>query len=234
MNALEDQKQQAAERACQDVQDGMILGLGSGSTARYLVLGLAARLRDGRLHDIVGVPTSEATAALAREHDLPIATLDTHPTLDLAIDGADEIDPQLNLIKGLGGALLREKIVATAATRFVIIADETKLVGQLGTRAPLPVEVVPFGVALCTRLLRNLGCEPTLRRAADGTPAQTDQGNLILDCHCNGIPDSSALGVAIKAIPGVVEHGLFIGMAAAAYVAGSAGVAIMARPSGPA
>jgi ribose 5-phosphate isomerase A len=231
MANLEQYKQQAAARALDEVQSGMALGLGSGSTARYLVLGLAERLRDGRLRDIIGVPTSDATAALARQHGVPLATLDTQPVLDLAMDGADEIDPQLNLIKGLGGALLREKIVACSARRFVIVADDTKLVTQLGQRAPLPVEVVPFGQALAERRLRELGATPVLRRAGDGTVYRTDQGNIILDCRFASLADPASIGVAVRAIPGVVEHGLFISMAAAAYVAGAQGVAVITQPA---
>ena len=222
-------KQQVAEHALQHVRSGTALGIGSGSTARYLVYGLAERLRDGRLHDIVGVPTSEATAGLCRELGIPLATLEERPRLDLAIDGADEIDPSLNLIKGLGGALLREKIVAASADRFIAIADDSKLVGQLGTRAPLPVEVITFGLPLATRRLADLGCTPVLRRAADGSPFRTDEGNAILDCRFAGIADASALNAAINAIPGVVEHGLFINIASAALVAGAGGVTTMVR-----
>ncbi len=231
MANLEQYKQQAAERALDEVQSGMVLGLGSGTTARYLVLGLAERLRDGRLRDIVGVPTSDATAALARQQGVPVATLDEQPALDLAMDGADEIDPKLNLIKGLGGALLREKIVACSAKRFVIVADDTKLVTQLGERAPLPVEVVSFGQVLVERRLRELGAEPVLRQTAPDKPYLTDQHNIILDCRFASFADPASLGVAVRAIPGVVEHGLFINMAAAAYVAGSQGVAVITQPA---
>src|SRR3954466_7566336 len=163
-------KRQAAEDALQYIHSGMTLGLGTGSTATHMLHVLAEALRDGRVRDIVGVPTSDAIGALARRLGVPIATLDERPQLDLAIDGADEIDPALNLIKGLGGALLREKIVESSASRFVVIADETKLVAQLGTRAPLPVEVIKFGLPLCTRRLTELGGVPTLRRAPDGSP----------------------------------------------------------------
>jgi ribose 5-phosphate isomerase A len=231
MANLEHYKEQAAEHALAEVQSGMVLGLGSGSTARYLVLGLAARLHDGRLRDIVGVPTSDATAELARQHGVAVTTLDMQPALDLAMDGADEIDPHLNLIKGLGGALLREKIVACSARRFVIVADDTKIVTQLGERAPLPVEVVPFGQVLVERRLRELGAEPVLRQTSPGTPYLTDQGNIILDCRFASFVEPATLGVAVRAIPGVVEHGLFINMAAAAYVAGAQGVAIITRPA---
>jgi len=230
MTNLDLYKQQAAERALEYVRSGMTIGLGTGSTARHVLDGLAARLRDGRLRDVVGVPTSEATGALARQLGIQIATLDEHPRLDLAIDGADEIDPALNLIKGLGGALLREKIVAASAERFVVIADDTKLVRQLGTRAPLPVEVIAFGRSLAERRLGELGCVPALRQAPDG-PFHTDEGNLILDCRCSGIADAPVLSAAIRAIPGVVDHGLFIGMAAVAIVAGAQGIATLVRPA---
>jgi len=223
-------KRQAAERALGYVQSGMVIGLGTGSTARHVLDGLAARLKDGRLREIVGVPTSEATGATAQRLGIAIATLDQRPTLDLAIDGADEIAPSLDVIKGLGGALLREKIVAASAERFIIIADDTKLVDRLGTRAPLPVEVIAFGRALAERRLAELGCTPVLRRADGGAPFRTDEDNLILDCHFDGIPDAAALNAAIHAIPGVVDHGLFIGMVALVVVAGASGVATMVRP----
>lgn len=230
MTDLETYKQQAAEQALQEVASGMAIGLGTGSTARYMLLGLAARLRDGRLHDIVGVPTSNATAALANHLGIPLATLEQRPLLDLTIDGADEIDPALNLIKGLGGALLHEKIIAVSSRRLVIIADETKLVDRLGSHAPLPVEVVPFGLPLCIRRLAELGCTPVVRLAADGSTFCTDEGNVILDCRFASIPDAVALGAALKAVPGVVDHGLFIGLASVALIAGSGGVTTFVRP----
>ena len=229
MSNLDSFKQQVAEHALEYVESGMVLGLGTGSTASHLVRALAARLREGRLRDIVGVPTSESTAALAQQLGITLATLDQRPRLDLAIDGADEIDPALNLIKGLGGALLREKIVESSADRFIVISDETKLVSQLGTRAPLPVEVIAFGLALASRRLADLGGTPELRRAPDGSPFRTDEGNLILDVRFAGIADAPALNAAINAIPSVVEHGLFIGMASIALVAGAAGVTTMVR-----
>jgi ribose 5-phosphate isomerase A len=229
MNDLEAYKQQAAERVIRYVQSGMALGLGTGSTAKHLLRGLATRLRDGRLHGIVGVPTSEETAALARELGIALVTLAERPRLDLAIDGADEIDPALGAIKGLGGALLREKIVAASADRFILVGDDTKLVARLGTHAPLPVEVIPFGLPLCERRLAALGCVPALRRAAGGEPFRTDEGHAILDCRFEAIQDAPALAAAIKAIPGVVEHGLFLGMAELAVVGGSGGVRTVTR-----
>ena len=224
MTDLDIYKQQAAEHVLDYVQSGMALGLGTGSTAKHVLRGLAARLSDGRLRDIVGVPTSEEIATLARELGIPLVTLAERPRLDLALDGADEIDPALNAIKGLGGALLREKIVAASADRFILVGDETKLVPRLGTRSPLPVEVIRFGLPLCERRLAALGCVPTLRRAAGGDPFRTDEGNLILDCRFETIDDAPALAAAISAIPGVVEHGLFLGMAERAVVGGAGGV----------
>ncbi len=218
-------KHSAAEAAvAAEVGSGMRLGLGTGSTAVHVVRAIARRLEAGDLERIVGVPTSEATAALARSLGVPLATLDEEPELDVAIDGADEIDPQLDLVKGLGGALLREKIVASAARRVVIVADDSKLVDRLGSRSPVPVEVIPFATAVCRRALAALGCTPTLR------DFRTDEGNVILDCaFAGGLGDPSGVAAAIGAIPGVVEHGLFLGMAAVAYVASDDGVTELER-----
>jgi ribose 5-phosphate isomerase A len=218
-------KHSAAEAAvAAEVGSGMRVGLGTGSTAVHVVRAIARRLEAGDLERIVGVPTSEATAALARSLGVPLATLDEEPELDVAIDGADEIDPRLDLVKGLGGALLREKIVASAARRVVIVADDSKLVDRLGSRSPVPVEVIPFATAVCRRALAALGCTPTLR------DFRTDEGNVILDCaFAGGLDDPSAVAAAIGAIPGVVEHGLFLGMAAVAYVASDDGVTELER-----
>ena len=225
---LESLKRDAAEAAIEaEVRSGMLLGLGTGSTARWLLEGLAARLGDGRLAGIVGIPTSEDTAARCRELGIPLATLDQHPALDLAIDGADEIAPGLALIKGMGGAHLREKVVACAATRFVVVADESKLVARLGDRAPLPVEVIGFARSVCDRLLREQGWMPE-PRMRDGEPWITDEGNLILDCRRADWSDPPALQRALADMPGVVEHGLFLDMAAAAYVAADGGVRVLA------
>lgn len=223
-NEQEAYKQQAAEHALRLVQSGMRLGLGTGSTANHFLRGLAARLNTGDLHDIVGVPTSEATALLAGQLGIPLTSLDLQPALDIAFDGADEIDPQLRLIKGLGGALLREKIVAVAARQFVVIGDISKRVVQLGERTPVPVEVIPFGVTPVTWRLSQLGATPTLRHNATGTLFCTDSQNLIVDCHFGPISDPEALAAAIKALPGVVDHGLFLGIATRCIVAGPAGI----------
>jgi ribose 5-phosphate isomerase A len=225
MLTTEDQyKQQAAEHALSLVQSGMRLGLGTGSTVNFMLHGLAARLRDGRLQDIAGVPTSETTAKLARQLGVPLISLADAPQLDLALDGADEIDPQLNLIKGLGAALLREKVVAASAARFVVFGSASKCVAILGVRTHVPVEVVAFAIPLCERRMAALGATPTLRLQPDGTPLHTDEGHVILDCRFPSIPDPSGLATAIAAIPGVMGHGLFVGMADTAIVAGVAGV----------
>ncbi|HYW29492.1 MAG TPA: ribose-5-phosphate isomerase RpiA [Gaiellales bacterium] len=220
-------KRDAAEAAIDaEVQSGMTLGLGTGSTAAFLLDGLAARLEDGALAEITGVPTSEATAERCRELGIPLATLEQRPRLDLAIDGADEITAGLDLIKGLGGAHLREKVVAASATRFVVVADESKLVARLGDRAPLPVEIIPFAYPLCERLLDDAGWTPQLRGGAE-SPFLTDEGNHIADCRRGDWGDPPLLAAELDAMPGVVAHGLFLGMAAAAYVATPGGVRVL-------
>jgi len=220
-------KRKAAEQAVEFVDSGMTLGLGTGSTVFYALRRLGDRIRTGQLRDVAGVPTSEATARLAREFGIPLTTLDKHPHLDLTIDGADEVDPDMNLIKGLGGALLREKIVAAASHRLVIVVDDTKLVNQLGAHAPLPVEVVPFGWQLHIPYLENLGANPTLRRTADGEPYLTDGGHYIIDCQFAGIDDASTLAIALSAQPGIVEHGLFLDMADTVVVGRPGGVSML-------
>jgi ribose 5-phosphate isomerase A len=205
------QKRAAAEAAAALVEPGMRIGLGSGSTAALVVEALAARLGQG-LRIAGGVPTSEATAALARRLGLPLAELDDRP-LDLAIDGADEVEEGSHaLLKGRGGALLREKIVATASRRLVIVVDAGKRVPRLG-RGPLPVELVDFGRAATLARLAALGLAPALRQAAGGQPFRSDGGHLIADCTTGPIADAAALDRALHAIPGVVETGLFLGLA---------------------
>lgn len=216
-------KQQVGTAAAQLVEPGMVIGLGSGSTAAFLVQALAERLRQG-LTIRGAVPTSQATAQLASSLGIPLVSLDTHPTLDLAIDGADEIDPQLNLIKGAGGALLREKVVATAARQFVVISDSSKLVTHLGEHFALPVEIVPFALTPVRQWLERLGASVEPRMHA-GQLFVTDNQNIILDCRFpNGIPDPMDLQTRIRAIVGVVEHGLFLGIAQRALVAGPTGL----------
>ena len=216
-------KQQAANRAVELVQPGMVLGLGSGTTALLAVRRLAEQLHAGRLRAIVGVPTSLGIEQEARRLQIPLTTLEEHPVLDLTIDGADEVDPQLNLIKGGGGALLREKIVAQASRQEIIIVDETKLVPVLGTRWTVPVEVIPFGWPSQAEYLKTLGAQVALRQQK-GVVFKTDQGNLILDCQFGPISDAYALAAKLKTRTGIVEHGLFLDLASAVIVAGADGV----------
>ncbi len=203
------QKAVAARRAAAEVADGMVVGLGTGSTAAVLLTALGERVRAGLR--FTGVPTSEATARQAREVGIALVTLEERPDLDLDIDGADEVDPRGDMVKGLGGALLREKIVACAARRLVIMVDESKLVARLGEKTAVPVEVVPFGWTRTAQALRALGANPVLRGGA-ASPFVTDGGNLILDCRFPAAADLAALAGPVKAVVGVVEHGLFTGM----------------------
>ena len=212
------------------VRSGMRLGLGSGSTAAKMLDALGERLASGALADVAGVPTSAATAASCAELGIPLLTLEQAGELDLVIDGADEIDPRLDLIKGLGGAHLREKVVAAAAREMVVVADETKIVGRLGERAPLPVEVITFALPVAERLLRGLGWEPELR-VVDGRPFVTDEGNRILHCRREEWVDTEALAADISQVPGVVAHGFFLGFASAAVVATREGVQELRRPT---
>jgi len=217
-------KQQAAERAVQLVCSGMVVGLGTGSTAMYATRRLAQLLRDRLLRDIVGVPTSRATAVVAEELGIPLLTGNVASQVDMTIDGADEVSPELHLIKGAGGALLREKIVAESSRRLVIVVDESKLSPKLGTRAPVPVEVVQFGWRRLAEYLQALGADVTLRAHAGGAPFMTDQGNFILDCAFGRIPNPGALAARIRARAGIVEHGMFIGLTSDLIVAGARGV----------
>ena len=216
-------KQQAGEFAADFVESGMVIGLGTGSTAIFATRRIAQRLREGDLRDIVALPTSRATEAAATELGIPLTSLATHPRVDITIDGADEVDPDFNVIKGGGGAHLREKIVAQVTERLVIVADESKLSPQLGTHWPVPVEIIPFNWESQAAYLRDLGAKPTLR-LADERPFHTDQGNLILDCDFGPIADPAALDVTLNSRAGIVEHGLFIGMARDVVVAGAAGL----------
>ncbi len=230
---LDSLKRAAAEEALGLVRDGMVLGLGTGSTVRHLVDALAEALDDGRLKDIVGVPTSTRTEAQARSLGVPLAALDTHPTLDLTIDGADEVDPQLDLIKGLGAALLREKMVAQASQRLVIISDDSKLVERLGQKAPLPVEVVDWALDAQSAFLSGLGADVSLRVDRDGAPIRSDNGNVFLDARFEGgLPDPVELERALLYRAGVVDTGLFLGMADTAFIASEDGVTALHRPGG--
>ncbi|WP_350333710.1 ribose-5-phosphate isomerase RpiA [Coralliovum pocilloporae] len=225
-------KRRSAEAAADHVKSGMKLGIGTGSTAEQFVRVLAEKISDGL--EIIGVPTSERTAALCRELGVPLTTLDETPHLDLTVDGADEIGPDLALVKGGGGALLREKIVAAASDEMIVIADETKIVGTLGT-FPLPIEVMPFGLGATELAIRsaagNIGLTGTLalRQDAAGQNFMTDGGHFILDASFGRIPDPEALALELSAIPGVVEHGLFIDLARLAVVAGADGIQTLTR-----
>lgn len=218
-------KRQAGEAAASEVQDGMVVGLGTGSTVRYTILALGRRVREEGLK-IQGVPTSLQSEALARAEGIPLTTLDDHPEVDLTIDGADELDPQLRLIKGGGGALTREKIVAKASRRMVVVADASKEVQTLGTTFPLPVEVIDLGKTPVRRFLEEMGAQVSLR-STDGRPVLTDNGNPILDARFPRIDDPAGLERTLCMFPGVVACGLFIGLCHAAYVARPGGVAVL-------
>jgi ribose 5-phosphate isomerase A len=229
---VEGQKRAAAARALEFVRPGMRLGLGSGSTAKHFVELLAERVRAGL--DVIGVPTSETTRRDAERLGVPLTTLDETPELDLTVDGADEVAPDLSLIKGGGGALLREKIVASASAGMIVIVDETKWVATLG-RFPLPVEVVPFGLGATRRALgaaaAAVGCAGpmVLRPAKDGHAFVTDGGHWILDAALERIADPRSLADRLDAVAGVVEHGLFVGLAHSVVIAGAEGVRVVER-----
>ena len=216
----------AAESAVTQITDGMIVGLGSGSTAAFAVSAIGRRVGEGLR--IKGIPTSESTAAQARALKIPLTSLAEEPQVDVTIDGADEVEEgNLNLIKGRGGALLREKIVASASRKLVIIVHSSKLVSQLGANDPVPVEVVPFGWQSTARHLSNLGANPSLRQNADGQPFQSDHGNYILDCSFGPIASAEKLARQLDHVVGVVEHGLFIGLASEVHVARASGVRVL-------
>ena len=230
---MDDLKRQAAARALEHVRDGMKLGLGTGSTAKHFVELLGVRVRAGL--NVVGVPTSEATRADSIRCGIPLTTLDDVDRLDLTVDGADEIDPSLNLIKGGGGALLREKIVAAASDRMIVIADDSKWVEVLG-RFPLPVEVIPFGLKATERAMARAFAQAgasgqmALRKTKDGHVFVTDGAHWIIDAHLGRITDAPRLAGLLTAIPGVVEHGLFIGLASTVMLAGAQGIRVIERP----
>jgi ribose 5-phosphate isomerase A len=217
-------KQQAAERGVEFVQSGMVVGLGTGSTAVFVTQRIARLLRDGKLKDIVGFATSKAVWEESRRLGIPMMAEEMPHTIDITIDGADEVDPGLNLIKGGGGALLREKIVAQASRRIIIVVDDSKLSLQLGARRPVPVEVLPFGWRSQFRYIESLGANVTIRLNSDGSSFATDSGNMILDCDFGPIADPTELADRLRARAGIVEHGLFLGLATDAIVAGREGV----------
>jgi ribose 5-phosphate isomerase A len=217
-------KQQAAERAVEFVESGMVVGLGHGSTAIFAVRRIAPSCNEGQLQNVLGVPCSLHVEADARRLGIPLTTLDEHPIVDLTIDGADEVDPDLNIIKGGGGALLREKIIAQASRREIIVVDEGKLSSALGTRWAVPVEVVSFGWRSQAAYLESLGAKITLRQGNDGAPFKTDQGNLILDCRFGPIPQPAQLAAQMSGRAGIVEHGMFLELVTDVIVANDKGI----------
>lgn len=225
--------QRAAERAVQYLRPGMVVGLGGGTTVLFALRKLAALLRAGELHDLLGVSCSSATGEEARRLGIPLTTLVDHPVIDVTIDGADEVDPDLNLIKGGGGALLHEKIVAQASRREIIVVDDSKLSPVLGTNRRLPVEVIAFGWRGQVAYLESLGAQVDRRLGAGGRPFETDEGHLILDCQFGAIAAPGELAERLQGRSGVVEHGLFLGLATDLIVAGDGGIRHLERQRPP-
>ena len=223
-------KRKAAEAAVDFLESGMVIGLGTGSTAKYAVERIAKLYKDGKLKDIVGIPSSVATFDLARAMGVPLATFAERDFIDINIDGADEVDPNLDVIKGGGGALLQEKIVAQQSRRNIIIVDESKLSPMLGTLFALPVEIVPFGLHTEKKYLESLGAQVTVRQNVISKPFRTDHKNLILDAKFGPIQDPQALADKLSRRAAVVEHGLFLGLVTDVIVAGGGGVRHLKRP----
>lgn len=221
----ENQKKIAAEKATEDVRSGMIVGLGTGSTVYYALLKLGAMVREGL--DIIGIPTSEGTEKIAFAQKIPLTTLATHPTIDLTIDGADEVDAHLNLIKGGGAALVREKIIANASKEILIVVDESKVSRVLGTTFSLPVEIVRFGWEATQTEVNRICGKSTLRQNTSHDKLITDNGNYILDCHFDGIPAPQAVEMQLNNIPGVVENGIFVNRADKIIIGTPSGIRYM-------
>ena len=217
-------KQKAAHRAVEFIQSGMVVGLGTGSTTSFAVIRIAELIKSGDLTNIVGIPTSIRTEKLARDLDIPLITLDEQPEIDITIDGADEVDAELNLIKGGGGALLREKVVAQASRKNIIIVDESKLSECLGTHWALPVEVIPFATKTEANFLQSLGASVSVRSDENGQPYTTDQNNYILDANFGVMSDAAALAFELNERAGIIEHGLFLGLASEVIVAAEDGI----------
>jgi ribose 5-phosphate isomerase A len=216
-------KQQAAEKAVEFVESGMIVGLGHGTTAIWATRKIAELIKSKQLTDILAIPVSAQTEAEAQQLGIPLSTLELHPSIDLTIDGADEVAPNFNVIKGGGGALLREKIVAQATKREIIVVDESKLSPAIGTKWAVPVEVIPFGYGSQKVYLEGLGAKVSIRQKQDGTTFYTDQGNIILDCNFGAISDADSLAEQLKRRTGIVEHGLFIRLVSDVIVASQSG-----------
>lgn len=232
MNIQDELKRKAAVRAVDFIESGMVIGLGTGSTADYAIKEIGDKIQSGKLRNVVGIPSSERTAILARELNIPLTDLDAHPTIDLTVDGADEVDPDLNVIKGGGGALLREKIVAQASRRIIIIVDESKLSPQLGTKWALPIEVVPFARRTEQIYLESIGGSVTLRVDENKSPFLTNQQNLILDTHFGQISDPGGLVSRLNIRAGIVEHGLFLGLVTDVIVAAQEDIRHLRRNKG--
>jgi ribose 5-phosphate isomerase A len=226
---IEGLKKQAAHRAVEYVKSGMIVGLGTGSTVRYALELIGSRIRQGELKDIMGIPTSIQTEKLSREYGIPLTTLEEHPEIDITIDGADEVDPQRDLIKGGGGALFKEKIIAQASRRNIIIVDEQKLSPCLGTKWPVPVEVFPFAWKPEMNYLTSLGAKARIRKKDNDVPFITDQGNMILDSDFGPIAAPGHLDSLLHARAGIIEHGLFLGLASEVIVAGHEGIRLLPK-----
>jgi ribose 5-phosphate isomerase A len=216
----EELKKRAAIRAVDFIESNMVIGLGTGSTANYAIKQIGAKVQSGKLQNILGIPSSERSEILARELNIALTDLEAQPTIDLTIDGADEVDPDLNVIKGGGGALLREKIIAQASGRNIIIVDESKLSPRLGTKWALPIEVVPFACRTEQNFLESIGGSATLRVSDQNAPYRTNQNNFILDTEFGPIPDPAALVARLNERAGIVEHGIFLGLATDVIVAG--------------
>jgi|SRR2546425_6363156 len=222
-------KRLAAHHAVESVKSGMVVGLGHGTTAAFAIARIGELLRAGTLNNIVGIPCSRVTEAEARRSGIPTGMLESHPEIDLTIDGADEVDPRLDMIKGGGGALLREKVVAEASKRCIYIVDESKLSPCVGTLRSLPVEVIPFAWKPVSRYLLSLGATNVVRREVVGRPFLTDEENFILDCTFGPLNKPGELGAALRRRAGVIEHGLFLGLATDVIVSGPAGLKHMTR-----
>jgi ribose 5-phosphate isomerase A len=229
VNDTQSLKQKAAEHAVKYVKSGMIVGLGHGSTALFAVKHIARLLKTGEFNNILGIPCSIQVEDEARHLGIPLTTLEEHPIIDVTIDGADEVDPNLDCIKGGGGALLREKIVAQASLREIIVVDESKLSPALGTRWPVPVEVIPFGWRSQVSFLESLGAHVSVRQASDGRKFFTDQANLILDCNFGPLQQPTHVARDLGQRIGIVEHGLFLGLTTDVIVAGKSGVRHLTR-----
>lgn len=230
---IQDQlKEKAARRAVDFIESEMVLGLGTGSTANFAIERIGAKIQSGDLQNIVGIPSSERTALLARKLDIPLTNLEANPSIDLTIDGADEVDPELNVIKGGGGALLIEKIVAQASRRNIIIVDESKLSPQLGTKWALPIEVVPFAHKTEQLFLESIGGSVSLRLDDSKAPYLTNQNNYILDTNFGPISDPGALVARLNERAGIIEHGLFLGLASDVIVAAAKDIRHLKRDKG--